>query len=333
MGARGGTGLVMMTYFSDREFGPRPMVEDTVGRIVWQAVLSLIETRVNDGSMAHGFPSHCEDGNAIVGTDKYAMWNAISAEIGELADQEAEEWSYFYSVNRSADSWPNTPAILDLIEFVARHVAQPTQSHWHDFSSHHHLRLDRKEGLCQFVEDINRLFSRNGLAYKLTETGVIERTVPTPVAERLKRTEFRTGDHDLDDLLGTAINRYLLPGAEARQDALEKLWDAFERLKTIEVQDKKAGATILIDKAVAGDSAVFRSAITEEFKVMTRIGNKLGIRHSEVGQEPLGDHGEKDYLFMRLFSLIWLMLKGTGRLSEIHSDDADDEDESLRFLI
>ena len=35
----------MTTYFSDREFGPKPMVEETIDRVVWQAILSLIETR------------------------------------------------------------------------------------------------------------------------------------------------------------------------------------------------------------------------------------------------------------------------------------------------
>ena len=321
----------MTTYFSDREFGPKPMVEESVGSVVWQAILSLIETRVNDGSLAYGFPSYCPDGNAIAGTNEDAMWNAIRAEIGDITDEEEERWHDFFYLKRSADSEPTTPAILDLVEFVARNIAQPTQVRWHDFHSHHHLDLDREEGLWKFVEDINRLFSRNGLAYELTDEGVIQRTVPRPLSDRLKRMGFRTGDQDLDELLDTAIQRYLLPHPEAKQDALEKLWDAFERLKTIEDQDKKAGATMLIDKVVASGATVFRSVIAEEFKVMTTIGNKLSIRHSEVGQEPVGDSGEKDYLFMRLFSLIWLMLKGTGRLSEVHNDDAVDEDEGLLF--
>ena len=317
----------MTAYFSDREFGPKPMVEETIGKVVWQAILSLIETRVNDGSLAYGFPSHCPDGNAIEGTDRRAMSNAIRAEIGELADDDAEGWHNAYHSNPSPDRLPDTPAILDLVEFTARHVAQPTRGGWHDFFRHYHLKLDREEGLRKFVEDINRLFSRNRLAYELSDTGVIERTVPAPMAGLLKRTGFLTGDHELDVLLDTAIDRFLLPKPEARQDALEKLWDAFERLKTIEDPDKKAGANILIDDAISGDTTVLRSIVMEEFKAMTRIGNDLRIRHSEVGKEPVGNKGEKDYLFMRLFSLIWLMLKGTGRLSEVRNDDPDDDDE------
>ena len=100
----------------------------------------------------------------------------------------------------------------------------------------------------------------------------------------------------------------------------------FERLKTIEDPDKKEGTTTLVNNAIASDAAVFRSTVEEECKAMTRIGNELRIRHSEVGKERVGDNGEKDYLFMRLFSLIWLMLKGTGRLSEVRDDDADNDD-------
>ena len=322
----------MTDYFSDREFGPKPKVEETIDEVVWQAILSLVETRIDDGSLGYGFPSHCPDGNAIDGTDRQAVTKAIRAEIRDLAARDGENHLGVHDWRPLPDNVPETATILDLVVFVARNVAQPTRRGWHDFFSHHHLELDRAEGLRKFVEDINRLFSRNGLAYTLTDSGTIERTVPAPVAERLKRTGFRTGDQELDDLLDNAVKRILSPKPEAGQDALEKLWDAFERLKTIEAPgNKRAAANMLIDKATASAGAVFRSAVEEEFRALTKFGNELRIRHSEVGQEPVGDKGEKDYLFMRLFSLIWLMLKGTGRLSEVRNDRPDEDDEEAPF--
>ena len=146
------------------------------------------------------------------------------------------------------------------------------------------------------------------------------------MADLVNRSSFRTGDSDLDGILDTAIDRFLSPKPEARQDALEKLWDAFERLKTIEGgKDKKARATALIDRAISDDAPVFRSVVETEFKTMTKVGNELRIRHFEVGHEPVGETGEKDYLFMRLYSLVWLMLKRTWRLSEVKREDADHE--------
>ena len=307
----------MTDYFSDRQFGSNPRIEEKIDQVAWAGILSLIQIRIDDGSLAHGFPSHCPDGNAIDGTDERAFLARVRAEIHDLAGEHPYSWV-------PPDSLPSTLAILDFIEFIARNIGEPTQVGWHDYHSHHHLKIDREAGPEKFVEDINRIFSRNGLTYELSESGAIERTVPAPMADLVNRSSFRTGDSDLDGLLDTAIDRFLSPKPEARQDALEKLWDAFERLKTIEGgKDKKARATALIDRATSDVAPVFRSVIGTEFKAMTKVGNELRIRHSEVGHEPVGETGEKDYLFMRLYALVWLMLKRTWRLSEVERKDVD----------
>ena len=313
----------MTDYFSDRQFGSYPRIEEKIDKVAWAGILSLIQIGIDDGSLAYGFPSHCPDGNAVEGTNESAFSARVGAEIHDLASEHPYSWV------PPSDSLPSTLAILDFIEFIARNIGEPAQVGWHDYFSHHHLNLDREAGLKKFVEDINRIFSRNGLAYELGESGTIERTVPAPMADLVKRTDFRTGDNDLDGLLETAIDRFLSPKQEARQDAIEKLWDAFERLKTIEGgKDKKARATALIDRAVSDDALVFRSVVETEFKAMTNVGNELRIRHFEVGHEPVGETGEKDYLFMRLYSLVWLMLKKTSRLSEVEREDADREEEA-----
>ena len=312
----------MREYFSDREFGPKPRIEEEINKAVWNGIMSLIQNRITDGSLAFGFPSTCPDGNAIVGTDDRTLWPRLCAEIHDLVAERLEQWS------PSSDYLPPTMAILDLIEFIARYIAEPTQAGWHAYSKHHHLNLDRDVGLKKFVDDINRIFSRNGLAYELDETGAVERTMPAPMADLVNRANFSTGDNDLDDLLNAAVDRFLSPKPEARQDALEKLWDAFERLKTIEEgKNKKVRATALIDHATSIDAPVFRSVVEAEFKAMSSAGNEMRIRHSEVGRESVGDNGEKDYLFMRLFSLVWLMLKKTGRLSGIQREDTESDEE------
>ena len=313
----------MNEYFSDRESGPKPRAEETINRKVWLAIAALIKLRVEDGSLAYGFPSRCPDGSAIIGTDLPAMARIIHSEIEGLVDEDND--SLLHSWDPSPDSSPpDTPVILDLVEFVAKHVALPSPARWHDFFQHHHLQLDREEGLWKFAEDVNRQFSRNGLAYRLTDSGVIERELPAPLSEMLKRVRHSTGDRELDHLLDVAIKRSLQPQAEARQDALEKLWDAFERLKTIECPgNKKKGVELLIDRAVASDAPLFRSEVTKEFRALTEIGNGMRIRHAEIGTEPIGCNGERDYLFWRAFSLIWFMLKATGRLSDLQNDGID----------
>lgn len=131
------------------------------------------------------------------------------------------------------------------------------------------------------------------------------------IRKMLKSQIFRTGDTELDALLRGARTKYLNPDRALRREAVEKLWDAWERLKTIEPgKDKRASVTAMLRRASTGPP--FREALEWEAAELTRIGNSFHIRHSEVGQEALTTT-EYDYLFHRLFALIRLILVTTER--------------------
>ncbi len=58
-----------------------------------------------------------------------------------------------------------------------------------------------------------------------------------------------TGDDVLDALLEAARHKFLNRSLDVRRESLEKLWDAWERLKTVETgKDKKVSAKALLDK-------------------------------------------------------------------------------------
>ena len=128
------------------------------------------------------------------------------------------------------------------------------------------------------------------------------------------RTLFNTGDAELDRMLETARRKFLHPAESVRREALEKLWDAWERLKTIEPgKDKPSQVTALLDRAGGSSWSKFREMLEEEAKELTRVGNTFQIRHSETSQESLRASNHVDYLFQRLFSVIRLLLHSTGR--------------------
>jgi hypothetical protein len=213
----------------------------------------------------------------------------------------------------SAAEVPETRVILDLLEFCARAVGEPIQNGFHSYFRHYHLNWDRESGLQRFVADVNMLFRRNAAAFELTAAGETRRVLPAPLAEALGWTLFRSGDPETDRLLETARSRILSPKAEDRQDALEKLWDAFERLKTLEPgANKRMQADALLDR-VAGPASAFRKAIGDEAVALTTIGNSFRIRHSEVTQEALTSQDQVDYLFTRMFSFVRMVLRATGR--------------------
>lgn len=305
----------MTEYFSDRETGHVPRLKEEIDQGSWDGLLSLINSRINDGSLAHEFPVTCPDGNTIAGTDEDSLWKRVRSEIPELFEENSD---YPPTWLASSDFLPPTPAILDFIEFIARYITEPNRIDYHEFYRHHHLELDRGRGFQKFIEEINRIFSRNGIAYELKNvegTGTIERIIPAPVTDMVNCSDFASGDSELDNLLSIAIIKFRSPRPETRQEALEKLWDAFERLKSIEQgKGKKATANALIEGMISDNGPYFKTVVKEEFTKMTQVGNGMLIRHSEVGKEPVGDNGEKDYLFIRLFSLIHLALRKTGRM-------------------
>lgn len=291
----------MSTYYSDREYGARPPSVDTIDDRLWAGLYSLIQTRIGDGSFGLRFPEQCPDGNGPCGCDEQAFHRVLTAEVPWVV------WPL------SATETPKTPVILDLLEFCARAVGEPIQGAYHSFYRHHHLSWDREAGLRCFVGDVNMLFRRNALAFELTPAGQAHRLLPAPLAEAVGWTLFQTGDAETDRLLETARLRILLPKEDDRRDALEKLWDAFERLKTLEPgANKRAQADALLDRVASAGSG-YRGMLAREAAELTTIGNSFRIRHSEVTQEALTSQDQVDYLFTRMFAFVRLALRGTGR--------------------
>ncbi len=103
------------------------------------------------------------------------------------------------------------------------------------------------------------------------------------------------------------------PRIDQRRDSLEKLWDAFERIKTFEPgDDKKASADALLDRAATPESKL-RADLASEAAALTKVGNTFRIRHSEVTQEHIQRPETLDWLFGRMFSYLHLLLKMSGR--------------------
>jgi hypothetical protein len=190
-------------------------------------------------------------------------------------------------------------------------ISEPTADDYHSYFGHSHYSYNQESGRQKFNQEVNRLFERNGMAFHL-EHGEVTRLAPALLQETLAATTFRTGDQILDDLLETARNKFLNRSLDVRRESLEKLWDSWERLKTVEPgKDKKASTKALLDKVSA--EPAFRGLIEEEARELTEVGNQFMIRHTETNKVPIVSSGHVDYLFGRMFSLVLLVLKSSGR--------------------
>jgi hypothetical protein len=285
-------------YFSDKERPPRPRVLEEINEEVWRAINAEIESRIENGSFGMYFPATCPDGRGPTGTDGSAFYAGAFGHVPDLKTEDRQ-------------AVPSTLAILDFIQFCYRRVAKPIPGGYHSFFDHYHLTFGQAEGREEFRHEINLIFARNRLAYELRESGDIVRLAPAVLQGELAASNFKTGDHHLDVLLSDAISKFLSPDPKVRKEALEKLWDAWERLKTLEADDKKSSVKTLLDKAAP--EPVMRKIVEENAERATFAGNNLMIRHTEVGKEPIERSEVADYLFHGLFALIQFVLRSTGR--------------------
>lgn len=181
---------------------------------------------------------------------------------------------------------------------------------YHSYFSHSHHDYDQEAGRKDLAEEVNRLFERNGIAFQLHD-GQVERLVPSVLQEILVPTGFNTGDQALNELLSTAREKFLDRDLKVRREALEKLWDAWERLKSLsDPADKRNSVKILLDRVTAEPN--LRERVETEARQLTDIGNNFFIRHTEVSKPPIADSHQVDYLFHRLFSFIRMILQANG---------------------
>lgn len=302
----------MADYFSDREQGSRPRIEEVVSPTVWGGIVGLVQSLIATGAFGAKYPEPCPDGQGPIGTDENALMLAVQAEMPGLAwplvTTERIQEDYFSKEQPFA---PDTLLVLDFIEFCHRVVAKPIEGSFHTFFGHHHLSFDEAEGQQVFREDINRIFSRNNLAYELRPDGQVVRLAPAVLSESLSSARFRTSDSILNGMLEESRAKFLNPSQSIRREAVERLWDCWERLKSLDSPGNKKQSIESLLLQAAPDAA-FRSVLETEARALTEIGNSFHIRHSEVTQSALTDSAHIDYLFHRLYSLMALLLSKRG---------------------
>ena len=170
---------------------------------------------------------------------------------------------------------PELTVTMDIIEFCWKAVGKYEIVNNSPYSVQSTESLDKQAGQAEFRERINHLFQRNGLAFNLTEQGKIERLIPEPIGSALRQANFQTGDAQLDELLETARRKFLLPDESEHRDALEKLWDAWERVKTIKDSVKKSGVQKILDASAGVCQSRFRDLLESEATELTKAGQQF----------------------------------------------------------
>lgn len=203
-------------------------------------------------------------------------------------------------------------ALLDLIEFFAQNIEDISEC-WNNDRYRDYQTIDclnSSDIFVNFQEAINEIFTESGLLYELTDEKIIERIVEnSPLTAEIENSFITIHEQGTRELLKDAVALYKTPNPAARQDSVEKIWDALERLKTYytTLDKKRSSEKIVNDMANSRDD--FVDLFNAEFKTLTDIGNKYRIRHHETNKIDIIDIRYYDYLFNRCLSLIALAIQ------------------------
>ncbi len=157
--------------------------------------------------------------------------------------------------------------------------------------------FSRKINNEKFNLKINNIFKLNKLMLYL-DNGLIDNIIDS----KFKNIDVsQVQEVGLEILLEEANNYYDEGNFNV---AVEKLWDAFERLKTYyKGLDKKKSAGKIV-KDMSCDNDNYYDMFNKEFAELTKIGNDFRIRHHEMNKIDIIDNRHYDYFYRRCLSLI-----------------------------
>lgn len=215
-------------------------------------------------------------------------------------------------ITPNEDKKYNQYALLDYIEYIAKNI-QDIEKKWNNeiYKNYEIITSYKSSNIFKnFKLEINEIFEKTGLLYKLTDKKIIER-VPLNMPFNLNMENICKSAPEIGvrKLLEDAIALYKTPDPKTRQDSIEKLWDTLERLKTYYKElDKKSSINNLL-KVISNNNNHFLELFDNEFKALTNIGNNYRIRHHETNKIEITDMRYYDYLFNRCISLIALSIQ------------------------
>lgn len=202
-------------------------------------------------------------------------------------------------------------ALLDLIEFFAQNIKDISEQWNNSYCNYKEIIcFETTDIFKDFKDEINEIFTDSGLLYQLTDNKIIERIVEySPLTKEIENSFAAVSEEGIKDLLTEAIKLYKSRQPNTQIYATEKIWDAYERLKSYyEELDKKYSADKIV-KNISNGNDRFYTLFNDEFKALTKIGNDYRIRHHETNKIDITDINYYDYLFNRCLSLIALAVK------------------------
>lgn len=154
----------------------------------------------------------------------------------------------------------------------------------------------------QFRNEINVIFKLNNINVEL-RNGEVHSTSNKAIG---LDDSTNINEAGLEELIRTAEDLY---NKGEYSYAVEKIWDAFERIKTYyPTLDKKKSAEKIINDISYGNEHI-KKMFDNEFKVLTDTGNSYRIRHHEINKIDISKELHYKYFYKRCLALISVIVE------------------------
>ena len=303
-----------MAYYTERH-GMRKPIETTYDISIQAYALLFQCCEKYKDTIAWKYPEKCPDGYGCCGLDYEQLDIDLRYEIPNLFRDDGcidvpREHHNVFERHGKIDEYDQF-ALLDYIEFFAENCRDCVRGDYHSYFNHYLLSYRNSDNIfAKFQKEINDIFKKTGLLYQLTDEKIIERIVEnTPLTDEIEKNIEAIKEQGTRELLLEAIDLYKQPYPDSAKNAVEKIWDALERLKTYYTQLNKKDSVAKIINDMANNQTSFETLFNDEFVALTKIGNNYRIRHHETDKIDITDTRHYDYFFNRCLSLIALAIQ------------------------
>ena len=154
----------------------------------------------------------------------------------------------------------------------------------------------------QFRNEINAIFKLNNINVEL-RNGEVHSTSNKAIG---LDDSTNINEAGIEELIRIAEDLY---NKGEYSYAVEKIWDAFERIKTYySTLDKKKSAEKIINDISYGNEHI-KKMFDNEFKVLTDTGNSYRIRHHEINKIDISKELHYKYFYKRCLALISVIVE------------------------
>lgn len=239
---------------------------------------------------------------------RYQLFKVIGAYDEEFYLTDETNWNY--------TKYSSEYVLEDINKFyVAKHYVGGNLTEIKKFSDFQKgtspfIIFDVIESFCRHITNVEGFENELNAIFKLHNIGVELRAdeIHSSISETLA-PYVKINEAGIEELIRTAEDLYIKVKGKYSY-AVEKIWDAFERIKTYyyPTLDKRKSAEKIIENISYGNENI-KKMFDIEFKALTNIGNSYRVRHHEIDKIDISKELHYKYFYKRCLALISVILE------------------------